>query len=86
MLLELGAESLGENDAALAIIDIEKTDTNSITAVRTAAETFLLKILFKTFCKETLLFKFQSGCYQFVTTFLYFIIKCFEIKEQKCRI
>jgi hypothetical protein len=56
LLLELGADSLGENDAALAIIDIEKTDTNSITAVRTAAETFLLKTLFKTFRKETLLF------------------------------
>ena len=38
------------------VIDIEKTDTNSITAVRTAAETFLLKTLFKTFRKETLLF------------------------------
>ena len=56
MLLELGAESLGENEAASAIIDIEKTDTNSITAVRTAAEIFLLKVLFKTFRKETLLF------------------------------
>ena len=55
-IAELGADSLGENDAALAIIDIEKTDTNSITAVRTATETFLLKTLFKTFRKETLLF------------------------------
>jgi hypothetical protein len=39
-----------------SINTVKKTDTNSITAVRTAAETFLLKTLFKTFRKETLLF------------------------------
>lgn len=59
MLLELGADSLGENDAALAIIDIEKTDTNSITAVRTAAETFLLKTLLKHFAKKHSFFEFK---------------------------